>query len=68
MFFFRVTNVDSDSHGREQGVKSLLPQDLPGDRMLDHPCLELSQLQHIVLVLVPLLEHLRHHLCQVQLQ
>merc|ERR1719186_130171 len=68
MFFFRVTNVDKcDSHGREQGVKSLLPQDLPGDRMLDHPRLELGQLQHIVLVLVPLLEHLRHHLCQVQI-
>ena len=56
------------SHGGQEGVEGLLPQDLASDGVLHHPRLELRQLQHLVLVLVAQLEHLSHHLGQVQLQ
>merc|ERR1719348_2823683 len=65
--FFFLRGKNRDSHGGKKGVKGLLPQDLPCHRVLHHPRLELCQLQYIVLVLVSQLEHLSHHLCQVQI-
>merc|ERR1719234_1733305 len=56
-----------DSHGGEEGIKGLLPQDLASDWVLHHPSLKLGQLKHLIFVLVAQLEHLGHHLSQIQI-
>ena len=43
----KVSCPDGDSHGGEEGVEGLLPQDLPCHWVLHHPGLELSQLKHL---------------------
>ncbi len=44
------------------------PEDLGGDRMLEHAAYELLPLQLLILVLVAHVVHLRHHCSQINLQ